>query len=690
MNLREKTLVVLGITFICAFILILALSLTFYLGSASDLERGQAGRDVQRVLHAIDNDLSGLDAELADWGWWDDTYAFSQNLNEDYITANLAETTLQNIELNYFIIVSPNGTVLYAKGHDLRSGQDMPVPAGLLSDISNPSLPLLSLQGKERKTGILVGRNAPVFIGSVQILKSNEEGPGTGFLVFAREVDDLELARLSGVTGEFIFVDIPAGNGESSTPVFISRPFRASSVSIDQKDPSRLTGTATLADNEGRPALFIGIRNSRETYQTALVIIRNYLIIITITMAFFAGIVILLMDKMVLNRLSLLVDRVRERGTMSGRENLSAMTGNDEFVRLDEVITESEQKIRESEARYRRIIETAQEGIFILDPEQRITFANDRMAGMLGISPEDLAGRSLKEFIPAEEMADFMKRTAARKAGISERYERRLIGKDGRILWTLVSSTPVFSGPDYAGSFTMVTDITDRKRAELALNLATKKLSTLNIITFNDLQSQLFTLQGYTELAEANATEGKVKGYISRQRDVANRIRQQISFAHMIQKMGARPPSWQNVNRAFLFAISHLDLSSVSRVIELDGLEIYVDSLFETVLYSLVDNSLRHGKTVTAIGMSYHDDEEGLVLLYEDDGTGIAPDMKESIFEQRYSSGSGVSLFLAREILSLTGITIRETGTYTKGARFEIHIPRGGFRYSGNGGKDGI
>jgi signal transduction histidine kinase len=73
-----------------------------------------------------------------------------------------------------------------------------------------------------------------------------------------------------------------------------------------------------------------------------------------------------------------------------------------------------------------------------------------------------------------------------------------------------------------------------------------------------------------------------------------------------------------------------------------------------------------------------------LILFFEDNGTGIPYDLKERIFEQEYGRGTGLSLFLSCEILSITGITIRETGDSGRGARFEITVPKGVWRFDGN------
>jgi K+-sensing histidine kinase KdpD len=131
-------------------------------------------------------------------------------------------------------------------------------------------------------------------------------------------------------------------------------------------------------------------------------------------------------------------------------------------------------------------------------------------------------------------------------------------------------------------------------------------------------------------------------------------------------------------------------MSHVTKDIRLSNLEIYADPLFETVLFSLAENSLTHGRTVTEIRMSCRKAGDDLIVSFEDNGQGIPPEKKEDVFLQQLSSGSGISLFLAREILSITGITLHETGTFMQGAYFEMRIPRGGYRFSEGGSPDTI
>jgi len=122
--------------------------------------------------------------------------------------------------------------------------------------------------------------------------------------------------------------------------------------------------------------------------------------------------------------------------------------------------------LRESEARYRRIVDTAREGILILDENETVTFINAYMAKMLGYTPDDLQGHQMTDFIPDADKADHQQKLLRRRQNIAETYERRLLRKDGSQLWVLVSAAPIFDGNNYRGALAMVTDITELKQKE--------------------------------------------------------------------------------------------------------------------------------------------------------------------------------------------------------------------------------
>jgi len=148
--------------------------------------------------------------------------------------------------------------------------------------------------------------------------------------------------------------------------------------------------------------------------------------------------------------------------------------------------------------------------------------------------------------------------------------------------------------------------------------------------------------------------------------------------------MGINPPQWQNVNRTFLFAISHLGPLKVTRKIALDDLEIYADPRLEKVLFNIMENVTLPSASATEFAFYYEEMPSGLLLVMEDNGKGIPEEEKEIIFSRGHGSRRGMGLFLAREILEITGITIKETGVPGKGARFEILVPKDKYRFSGS------
>jgi signal transduction histidine kinase len=145
--------------------------------------------------------------------------------------------------------------------------------------------------------------------------------------------------------------------------------------------------------------------------------------------------------------------------------------------------------------------------------------------------------------------------------------------------------------------------------------------------------------------------------------------------------MGVLSPEWKDAGD-LLDKISHQGLLSEVRLTnELHGLILYADPLLERVFYNLVDNAIRHGGSVSWISASYVPGNQGLLVIFEDDGSGIQDDLKEKVFERGYGRNTGLGLFLVREILSITGISIQEVGTAGKGARFEMWIPEGCYRF---------
>jgi len=130
----------------------------------------------------------------------------------------------------------------------------------------------------------------------------------------------------------------------------------------------------------------------------------------------------------------------------------------------------AEQRIRDSEEKYRTVVETAEEGIWIIDKDYRTAFTNRKMEEILGYPQEEMLGRPVWDFVLPGEAVSMRQMLLERNAGRTGRYEHRWVRKDGTLIWCLTSGTPlVLSDGAFAGSFGMFTDITRRKEMEDAL-----------------------------------------------------------------------------------------------------------------------------------------------------------------------------------------------------------------------------
>jgi PAS domain S-box-containing protein len=137
----------------------------------------------------------------------------------------------------------------------------------------------------------------------------------------------------------------------------------------------------------------------------------------------------------------------------------------------------TEAKLQASEEKYRNIVETANEGIFVFDSDIKVIYANNKMAEILGYSPEEMVGKHGTDFVDEEYKGYTELRTEKRLQGIDEIHENKLVHRDGSTIWAIVSSKSIFDTTGkFNGILSMVTDITERKRAEEALRESEAKL----------------------------------------------------------------------------------------------------------------------------------------------------------------------------------------------------------------------
>jgi signal transduction histidine kinase len=222
------------------------------------------------------------------------------------------------------------------------------------------------------------------------------------------------------------------------------------------------------------------------------------------------------------------------------------------------------------------------------------------------------------------------------------------------------------------------------RASEEALRLTNKKINLLSSITRHDIRNQLAALKIYLELSRMTpADPEKAAEYIEKEEQIALAIERQLEFTRQYESLGVNTPVFQDLASCIGESKAGLNLDGIALpVTGITGVEIYADPLLKKVFFNLFDNSLRHGGPgMNTITISVAQECDRLAIIFEDNGTGIGTGKKELIFDREYGQNTGLGLFLIREILDITRITIIENGTPGSGARFEIIVPAGAYRF---------
>jgi PAS domain S-box-containing protein len=346
----------------------------------------------------------------------------------------------------------------------------------------------------------------------------------------------------------------------------------------------------------------------------------------------------------------------------------------------------TEEVLRQSEEKYRQLVDLAQEGIWAINAEGTTSYVNPRMAEMLGYTVEEMHGRHLFSFMDDAGKTIAAENMERRRQGIKEEHEFEFITKEGDRIYTALATAPITDDDGvYKGALAVVSDITERKRAKDALLRVNQKLNVLSQLTRKDLTCQIFVLNSYLEITKKNAAgQDHILEGIQKCEKAILSISEITEFTKDFQDMGAKPPKWQNVKMALLFGLSHISIINIQHSLETENLEIFADPLLEKVCQRLFENSVKHGGHVSLIRVSHTITPDSVTIVFEDDGVGISAEKKEQIFLRGEGPRASMrSLFFVREILDITGIIIKETGEPGKGARFEITVPKGAWRTAG-------
>lgn len=340
----------------------------------------------------------------------------------------------------------------------------------------------------------------------------------------------------------------------------------------------------------------------------------------------------------------------------------------------------AEEKIRESEEIFRFISGNSPDHIVVHDNDLRYVWV---LNPQLGLTQSDMIGKTDYDLLSKQ---DADKLTAMKKevlrSGKEMLIRTELKSLDGHLEHFDGIIKPRY-GPkgQIIGIIGYYRNITAIIRAQDALHEVNRKLNLMSGITRHDINNQLMVLNGNLALLKDDRPDQHSKELLEKAETAGRRISAMIRFTKEYEGIGMQAATWQYMSDLIGAVVNDIHLGDVKVINDVPGdMEVFADPMIDKVVHNLVDNAIRHGQNVSTVHFHIKERSGDIHIICHDDGAGISADKKAKLFLHDSDTDHGFGLFLSREILAITGITITENSEVGKGARFEITVPAGRWR----------
>ncbi len=446
-----------------------------------DLEESYTREHVLRAQSALQGEIDGLATINRDWAAWDDTYHFIADRNDAYIKATLNDESLMGIKINLIVYLNTARNVVYAKALDSQGGF-IPIPQGLrrmLQDTDKDASIFRHASLETHREGVILLPEGPLLISSYPILTSEQKGPTRGVLIMGRYLDQSLISRLAATTHLSLSVR-QISDAELPHDFRTAREILSQSgtVLVNELGSEYIAGYILIKDLFNQPALILRVDMHRGIYQQNRRNIRYYVLFIL-----FAGVlsgicIVGLLQTQVIGRLNLIGSTVRDISSSGDLSARIAIKGNDELKDLSisinhmlDSLRDSKKALEVSEERFRTLVQAAGDIIYRADLNGHIVFINQVAERICGFSEQEMLGRHYLEFIPKayrNEVARIFGRQLVKRMATTYN-EIPMLAKDGSEVWLGQNVQLLIENNIPVGFQAVARDITDRKRAQKAL-----------------------------------------------------------------------------------------------------------------------------------------------------------------------------------------------------------------------------
>jgi PAS domain S-box-containing protein len=699
MKLQVKTLLAVGATLSILVVLLYNVAWVSMVDGALRLEQEQVEKSALQAKAALATELTALGAVARDYAIWDDNQMYIDEKHDDY-TKRLGAETMQALQLNYVLLLDNQGQLVFDK--HFMGGQELPLPEDLLTHLS-PEKPLLGFSEKPLDstfnvgaTGLLLLEGKPLLVVTRPILSRHSGQPRHGTLLMARYLDEVLLRRLS--TNTQLTLRISRYDPEI-LPANVQNTTNATEEAFAlHQDDNTTFGFMLLRDVYGAPILFLQVQIERSYLAAQLASIHYLLGVLLVLSLVFGALIMMTLRLFILSRLSRLSEQAQRIGShgdlglrvqAEGQDELSSLA-NSINVML-EALKNGEQKkqetLRESEERYRQLIELSPDAV-IIHSQGKVTFANTTASRLLGASSSAL--------LLGRELTGFITNANERETLLGQWQEGRGQRLDGRVV-DLEMTTVAFPSAQRPSLQLIARDVTARKQTEQKLFLADRMSSvgTLAAGVAHEINNPLScVLLNFQYLANTLKQQGhhsaEVEEMILDGLEATGRIRMIVkdlsTFSRADEELRG-PVDLSLVIESALRLVRH-ELSHRARLswipvgeMLVTGNEARLVQVFVNLLINAAQSFPERSVEQNELSIVLYHDGKWVIAEVRDNGTGISSGSMRRIFDPFFTTkpvgaGTGLGLSICHNIIATLGGKIHVESASAQGTCFSVFLPR--------------
>lgn len=687
----------------------------FVFEQSVEIEKESMNKDIERVINSIVYEENSLHTVTGDYAAWDDTYQFVQDKNEEYVSSNFASSSFENLHVNLVAVLDEEWNVVYARAYDWEKSVDMDLPSDLSKFFHSHLHTCVLQEATDRCSDYVRMNDTPMFLAARPIVTSQLEGPVKGTLIMMRNLDHHYVETLSKLTHQKIslITDVSAQNiGSIFAPSKLLAP--GAQRVINFVDDNQMEAFFTTNDDEGNVQAIFRLERTRTVNGFVLETLKRLAVFFLVFSLILVVSSLLVVDKLILKRLSRLSRSVLHYDTDSSLLSRSIGKKNDELSSLAKSIRSafleldvSRKKIKShadktdlERKKLHAILQSIAEGVFVVDRHGKIVHANAMTRTLAGATHDELLNspfyRHLK-FVNEDKNPvemEFLQPVLKKSAVVKSEQNVVFVPKKGDPIHVSLAAAPIKKRSEVVGSVVVFEDKSkeyevDKMKSEF-VSIASHQLRTpltgikwMISLLLNGQAGKLTQKQ----LEFLHNIDSSNERMIQLVNDLLNVSRIESLNAKKLEKtacdlktlIGDAINEQQGIAKQMGVRITMEDApATVSAIVAGDH-----DKLYQ-VMMNLVNNAIKYSKKGGSVHVGCVVEGSFIKVSFRDSGIGIPKAQQSKIFQkffradnavQNIATGTGLGLYYVKTVVEAHGGSIRFASEPEKGTTFYLTLP---------------